>query len=227
MKTRVNKFITLSLIIAILAAMPQVLTAQNQVVGELIITKNSPEDFVTVNGERAVSGRSITSPSDIATSPGATAKLLLPQTGTILISPNSRLNLSFVNASIAGDFLAGAVTIETAPNTAINLFPPDGTITTPNRGQVNAVKATIENGVTRVDTLKGEVLFNIVLVSAGESYSPATNSRTTATAASSDKPGGYNPLLIFGVLGAVAGAVLIALSASSNNSDNPPVSPIR
>lgn len=228
MKTRVNKFITFSLIIAILVAMPQVLSAQNQIVGELTITKNSPEDFVTVNGERVVSGRSITSPSDIVTSPGATATLLLPQTGTVLIAPNSKLNLSFVNSSIAGDFLAGAVTIETVPNTAINLFPPDGTITTPNRGQVNAVKASIENGVTRVDTLKGEVLFNIVLVSAGESYSPATNSRTTAaTTANSDKSGDYNPLLIFGVLGAVAGAVIIALSVSSSDNDNPTVSPTR
>ncbi|HXG86626.1 MAG TPA: hypothetical protein VNI84_21590 [Pyrinomonadaceae bacterium] len=224
MKTLFSKVITFSLIIAVLAAMPKVLTAQNQVVGELTITKNSPEDYVLVNGERAVSGRSITSPSDIVTSPGATARLVIPQTGTISIAPNSKLNLSFVNSSIAGDFLAGEVTIETAPNTAINLFPPDGTITTPNRGQVNAVKVSTANGATRVDTLKGEVLFNIVLVSAGESYSPATNSRTTANA---DDSGGYNPLLIFGILGAVAGAVIIALSASSNDNDNPTVSPTR
>ncbi len=224
MKTRVGKFIAFSLITAILLAMPRVLAAQNPLVGELIITKNSPDDFVTVNGERAVSGRSVTSPSDIVTSAGATAKLLLPQTGTVSIAPGSKVNLSFVSSSIAGDFLAGEVTIETAPNTAINLFPPDGTITTPNRGQANTVRVSIQNGVTRVDTIKGEVLFNIVLVSAGESYSPATNARTTTD---SDKSGGYNPLLIFGVLGAVAGAVIIALSVSSNKDDNPTVSPVR
>lgn len=227
MNALVNKLIIHSLIFAIVAVMPQVLTAQNQIVGELTITKNSPEDFVTVNGERAVSGRSITSPSDIVTSAGATAKLLIPQTGTISIAPNSKLNLSFVNSSIAGDFLAGEVTIETAPNTAINLFPPDGTITTPNRGQINAVKVSVANGATRVDTLKGEVLFNIVLVSAGESYSPTANNKAAATATDSDKSGGYNPLLIFGILGAVGAAALIALTVSSSSKDNPTVSPTR
>lgn len=223
MRIRANKFITLVLIAVILFIMPQVSSAQKQLVGELVITKTSPEDFVTVNGERAVSGRSVTSPSDIATSPGATAKLSLPQTGTILIAPNSKLNLSFVNMSIAGDFLAGQATVETEPNTAINLFPPDGTITTPNRGQVNAVRVLIENGATRVETLKGAVLFNIVLVSAGESYSPASNNRAAADSDSS----GVSPYLIFGVLGAVGAAVLIALSVSSNDGDNPTVSPNR
>lgn len=227
MKTHVNKFIAFCLIAAVLFAMPRVLTAQQRLVGELIITKNSPDDFVTVNGERAVSGRSVTSPADIVTSAGATAKLVLPQTGTISIAPNSKLNLSFVDSSIAGDFLAGEATIETAPNTAINIFPPDGTITTPNRAQVNTVKISVQNGATRIDTLKGEVLFNIVLVSAGESYSPTTNSPTTAVADADKKSGGYNPLLIFGVLGAVAGAVIIALSVSSNDKSNPIVSPVR
>lgn len=225
MKTSAFKFITFGLIFAILFAMPPALRAQNQLVGELTITKTSPEDFVTVNGERVVSGRSVTSPSDIVTSAGATAKLSLPQTGTVTIEPNSKLNLSFVNMSIAGDFLAGAATIETVPNTAINLFPSDGTLTTPNRGQVNAVRVSIENGRTRVDTLKGAVLFNIVLVSAGESYTPATNTRTTADADADDK--GYNPLVIFGILGAVGAAALIALTASGGGDDTPTVSPNR
>lgn len=224
MKIRANKFITFSLIVAILFALPLVSHAQNQLVGELTITKTSPDAFVTVNGERVVSGRSVTSPSDIVTSAGAIAKLSLPQTGTVTIAPNSKLNLSFVNMSIAGDFLAGEATVETVPNTAINLFPSDGTITTPNRGQVNAVKVSIENGRTRVETLKGAVLFNIVLVSAGESYTPATNTRTTADA---DDSKGYNPLLIFGILGAVGAAAIIALTASSGGNDTPTVSPIR
>lgn len=226
MKTRISKFITLNLIIAVLAVTPPFLLAQNQLVGELVITKNAPEDFVTVNGERVVSGRSVTSPSDISTSAGATAKLVLPQTGTVTLAPGSKMNLSFVPASIAGDFVAGAVTVETLPNTAINIFPWDGTVTTPNRGQANTVRISSENGKTRVDTIKGAVLFNVVLVSAGESYSPATNSRTTADQTADDSKG-YNPLLIFGILGAVAGAVVIALSASSNSGDNPVVSPTR
>ena len=221
MKTFARKIITFCLVGVILTVLPQFLAAQNRLVGELIITTVSPEGFVSINGERAASGRSVTSPSDILTSPQASAKLLLPQTGSVLLSPGSKFNTSFVNSSIAGDFTAGEITVETAPNTAINIFTPDGTVTTPNRNQVNIVKISIENGRTRVMTIKGETMFNIVLVSAGETYAPAINSATATTASG----GGVNPLLIVGVLGAVAGAVIIALSVSSNNNDNPVVSP--
>jgi len=224
MKTSAHRFIAFCLVIAILALLPKAAAAQNRLVGELVITTLSPEGFVTVNGERAASGRSVTSPSDILTSPQATAKLLLPQTGSVSFAPGSKFNLSFVNSSIAGDFLAGEITVETAPNTAINLFTPDGTITTPNRSQVNIIKVSIENGKTRLTTIKGEAMFNIVLVSAGQTYTPTTSGGVTSTSDAATT-GSVNPLLILGVLGAVAGAVVIALAVSSNNNDNPVVSP--
>lgn len=207
--------------IATLSAMPQFLFAQNRLVGELVVTKISTDGFVSVNGEPAVSGRSITSPSDIRTSRQASAKLLLPQTGSVSLSPDTKFNTSFVNSSIAGDFLSGEITIETAPNTMINIFAPDGTITTPTRNQVNIVKISIQNERTYLTTIKGEAMFNAVLVSAGETYAPTTNIQTASASGS-----GYNPLLVFGVLGAVAGAVLIALSVSSGE-DEPVVSPMR
>ncbi len=149
---------------------------------------------------------------------------MLPQTGTILASPNSKLNLTFVNSSISGDFLAGEITIETAPNTTVNLFTPDGTITIPNRNQINIFKVSIENGKTRVNTLSGQIMFNIVLVSAGEFYPLSPNGETPSD---SDSSGGINPLLIVGILGAAAGVALIALTTSSNNNDTPVVSPTR
>ena len=222
MKTSVQKFITFCLAIAVFAVVPQYLAAQNRLIGELVVEKTSPDAYVWVNGEQSLGGRSVTSPSEIRTSAGATAKLLLPQTGSISFAPESKANLSFVNSSIAGDFLAGEITIETAPNTTINIFAPDGTITTPNRNQINIVKISIAGGASRVTALKGEAMFNTVLVSAGETYAPAAG----ATASSASGEGGVNPLLVLGVLGAVAGAVIIALSVSSGG-DNPVVSPTR
>jgi hypothetical protein len=230
MKIFTYKFIVLNLILVILTTASQFLVAQNKFVGELTLTKNSPEGFVSINGERVVSGRSIMSTSEIITSPQASAKVLLPQTGTVLISPNSKLILSFVNSSISGDLSVGEAIIETVPNTTINLLTPDGTITLPNQIQTNIVKVTVENKRTRVQTLTGAVNFNNVLISAGEFY-PLVNDDLTK----SDKTGGatsntsksFNPILIIGILGAVAGIAVIALSASSDKNDTPTLSPTR
>lgn len=235
MKITICKFISFSLLAAILITSPEILLAQNnRLVGELTVIKNTAsggEDYVMVNGARAVSGRSIVSPSEIVTSSQTKAKIVLPQTGTIFMSPDSKLNLSFINASITGEFSAGEITVETVPNTAVNLLTTDGTITIPNQNQTNIVKISIENGRTRINTLTGQAMFNNVSVAAGESYPAATtdktNSKKPAKPAGSAGGGGFNPLIIIGVLGAAAAAALIALSASSNNSDTPVVSPTR
>ena len=227
MKTSVHRFVGLSLILMILLSSPFYLLAQNKLVGELIITQTTPEGFVSVNNERAISGRSITSTSEIVTSPQASAKILLPQTGTVLISPNSKLILSFINSSISGDLSFGEVTIETLPNTSLNILVPDGAITTPNQNQANIVKATVENKKTRIQTLTGAVNFNNILISAGEFYPLTTNDKTKSDKSAktdSNISKSFNPLLILGILGAVA---VVALVVSSSKNESSTVSPIR
>jgi hypothetical protein len=235
MKSGIRKFISLGLFIALLLASPQfLLLAQTpRPVGELTITTTGEGGFVTVNGERVVSGRSITSPSDITTSPAARARISLAQTGTILLEPNSRLNLSFANAGISGEFSNGEVTIEAAPNTTVNILTADGTLTVPNRNQTNVVKISRDGGGrTRINTLTGQAMFNNVLVSAGEFY-PQPDATTpdrpagTTGGGSNRSGGGSNSLLIIALLGAAAGAAVLALAASSNSDDGnpPPVSP--
>ncbi|HLM02282.1 MAG TPA: hypothetical protein VK400_14620 [Pyrinomonadaceae bacterium] len=232
MKTGISKFISLGLFIAILITSPQFLLAQtDRLVGELTITTTGEGGFVTVNGERVVSGRSITSPSEIVTSPQARARIALAQTGTILIEPNSRLNLSFAGAGISGEFAAGEVTIETVPNTTVNILTADGTLTLPNRNQANIVKISRDASArTRINTLTGQAMFNNVLVSAGEFYPQpdATPDRTAGGAGGANRSGGTSPILLIALLGAAAGAAVLALAASSGNNDNPPpVSPTR
>lgn len=195
--------------------------------GELTVIRNvsstANQEFVTIDGERVVSGRSVMSPADIVTPPDASAKITIPQTGIVTISPNSKMNLSFVNSSIAGELVAGEIIIETIPNTTINIFTKDGAITTPNRNEKTIVKISIEKGAARLTTLNGQAMFNNVLVPAGE-YFPQSKGKT---ADSGDSSGGVNPLLIVGILGAVGAVALIALSASSNNGDSSTVSPTR
>lgn len=226
MKKRIHKYISACLFTAILITSPIFLLAQNKnPIGELTVIKNSSstgtEEFVTIDGERAVTGRSVLSPADIVTPAQTSAKISIPQTGAVTISPGTKVNLSFVNSSIAGDLADGEIMVETFPNTTANIFTRDGAITIPNRTEKNIFKVSVTNGAARVTTLTGQVLYEKVLVSAGETF-PQTKTDNTNASNSSSK---VNPLLIAGILGAVAAVALIALTASSNNSNNPTVSP--
>lgn len=231
MQIHIYKYITICLAVTILALSPSFLLAQQKFLGELLITKNSSEGFVTVNSERVITGRSITSPSLISTSPQATAKISLSKTGNILLSPDSKLNLSFINSSISMDIASGEVTIETVPNTSLNLFTPDGNLTLPIENQANIIRVKVVNGKTLVQTLAGKAKFNSVLVSAGEFYPLAPNSDITSDKSieknNANDSKSYNPLLIVALLGGVGAIVLVALSSSSGNDTAPIVSPTR
>jgi hypothetical protein len=227
MKTLLHKFIAAGIIIAILALSPMYLFGQQKLLGDLSITKNSPEGFVTVDGERVISGRSIKSPSVILTSPQASSKISIIKTGIILLSPNSKVNLSFKDSSISMDMFSGEISIETLPNTSLNLFIPDGNLTLPIESQANTIKVKIVNGRTQVETLVGKAWFNNVLITAGETYPLPSTTTSNKPADSDNNSKGFNPLLIIGLLGAAGAVALIALSGSSSNSEMPIVSPVR
>lgn len=229
MKTPFYKFIVFSLTIAVLTTVsPVYLMAQDKLVGEIIVTKLSADGFVTVNGERVESGRSIMATSKVATSPQASAKVVFPQTGTVLIEPGTNLNLSFVNAGISGDLTNGKVTVQTVPNTTLNFSTPDGVITLPVVNQSNILKITVENQKTFLQTLTGQARINNALVSAGEFYPAAAGGNSADQTVNNSNSAEINPLLILGVLGAVGAVVLIAVSASGDdNNGTPVVSPTR
>lgn len=231
MKILIHKFVAISLAVVILVSSPNSLLAQQKFLGELSMTKNSPEGFVTVNGERVVTERSITSPSLILTSPQASSKVSLAKTGNILLSPDSKLNLSFINSSISMDIVSGEITIETVPNTSLNLFTPDGNLTLPIENQANIIRVKVVNGKTLVQTLAGKARFNSVLVSAGEFYPLISNNETISNKSierdDTDNSKSFNPLLIVGLLGAVGAIAIVALSGSSGKTAAPIVSPTR
>ena len=225
MKKYVYQIVVFCLVFTILTASPLSLLAQERIAAELTFTKSSVADFVSVNGEQIVSGRSIMSPSEIATSSQANAKIVIPQTGTVLLSPNSRMNLSFVSGGISGSLLSGEATVQSSANTSLNLQTPDGVVIFPTQNSANIVKISIVNGATKIQTLVGQVKFNDVVVPAGEFYpvnvgAPAVPAQTSSAS--------YNPLLIFGIIGAAAAVAIVALAASSgDDNNNPVVSPVR
>ncbi len=225
MKKNIYIIVAFSLILMILTTSPFFLFAQGRLAAELTFTKNTAEDYVSVNGERAVSGRSILSPSEIITSAQANAKIVIPQTGTVLVSPNTAINLNFVSGGISGSLTSGEITVQSSANTSLNLQTPDGTVVFPAQNNSNIVKISITNGATKIQTLVGQAKFNNVVVSAGEFYPVNSVAPVPATPAVSS---GLNPLLLIGIIGAAAAVAVIALSASSdNNNGSPVVSPTR
>ncbi len=227
MKKSTLRFILTAFLIIFAIYVSQSISAQEKMVGEITITGSSaPENrrFVTVNGERVSSGRTISSPADILTQNGTTAKVMLAKTGTVLISPDTKFDLSFVGSSISGILNKGEITIETVPGTKVSIQTLDGTITVPDENQSNIVKITTVNGVSRINTLVGKAMFNTVVVSAGE-YFPV---QTQATAVQkTDNDNGNNTLLIVLLIGAAAAALVGLSVASGGNSESTPVSPFR
>lgn len=205
----------------------QSISAQEKMMGEITITGSSaPENqrYVTVNGERVSSGRTINSPSDISTPKGTNAKVTLAKTGTVLISPDTEFDLSFVGSSISGILTKGEITLETISGTKISIQTLEGTITVPDENQSNIIKISVADGKARINTLVGKAMFNTAIISAGE-YFPT---QTQAANQKPDKDNGNNTLLIILLIGGAAAAALVGLSvASGGNNESAPVSPFR
>lgn len=217
MKKIVCKLIVLSLFTAIFITSTPLLQAQNKLVGELTVNSNK-SGSVTVNGDPSITGRSILSPSEIATISLTNARIGIPKTGVISLSPNSKIKLSFTESNISIDLLGGEFTIDTVQNTAVNILTSDGSITVSDKSRINVFKVTNVAGNTTVNTTTGEVLFNNIAVAAGDSFPKQTGN----TAADSHPKGESksNSLLLIGLLGAgaaVAVLVLIGMSGSSNS----------
>lgn len=191
--------------------------------GEITITgAGGMDNFVTVNGERVISGRTLMSPADISTSAQTSAKITLPKTGTILVAPNSKIKLFFVGGGISGDVLAGEVTFNTEARTSLNILTSDGTTTLSNKNQTNIVKIMVNNGATKIYTLVGAAVFNTVTINAGE-YFPTQTDNTSST---TPKKSGSNTGLIFiALIGAAVAAVVLGLA--SKGGDDSPASPVR
>ena len=232
---RVNlNFLIFGLIAALLLTSPTVLLAQSGTTGQLVVTGNNsrtPDNFVTVNGDNALSGRTVFSPAKIATSPDANAKIILSKLGsTVIFSPGSTMNLSFTNNSISGDVSSGTVTIQNIGQTKVNITTSGGAVVFSS--QPSAVQISVSNGKTQVCVIDGETTYNNTVIAAGQvqcatppvagNAVPQTNTPPTGSAA-----GGSPNYLLFGLIGAAVAAVVIGVVVANNGGggSTTPVSP--
>jgi hypothetical protein len=216
-------FVSFNLIIFLLV-FSQFSLSQTKIVGELTLAANSSvnsEIFITVNGERAEKGRSIMSPSVISTPQNINAKISFANVGSITVSPNSELNLSFDSSNMSGSLQSGEFIIYSNPNVAVNFSTPDGNVTVPVSNNLHSFEVKIANGKSTIYSILGETQFNGTSISAGGYFPKQLNDKPSGK--SSDSNSG---LLIIGILGAVGAGVLLAVSAGSG-SNGGSVSPVR
>jgi hypothetical protein len=124
---RIQNFVASSLAIAVFTttSMVALATPERALMGELTVTGSA----VTVNGERAASGRSISSSTVIATSDDSSAVINLGTTGRIELAPNSSLNLNFDEKTISGSINEGNVKVSSAPGVEVKVATKEGEIT--------------------------------------------------------------------------------------------------
>ncbi|MBA2605413.1 MAG: hypothetical protein H0U96_00915 [Acidobacteria bacterium] len=81
----------------------------------------SNDSFVTLNGERAFSGRTFFSSGVISTSEKAAATIKLGKLGSINLTPNSVLSLSFSENNISGELSAGNAEVFNNEGVTVNI----------------------------------------------------------------------------------------------------------
>ena len=230
MKMLPRKITTLGLFIALCVTSPQMLFAQNKLLGEVTVESNSPKGpkYIVINGENVLSGRSIMSPASIVTPLQTSAQISLAKTGIVKLAPSSTLNLFFENANISGDFWAGKLTLNVLPNTKLNILTPDGNITNSDLNQETVATIDFVDSKVRVQTLTGEVLFNNVKVTAGQTFPAQQPNPTNQNPGAQTAGGGSSKLILIAlaVIGAVAVGALVGLSGD-NNDGSSTVSPTR
>lgn len=205
---RIRSFVASSLAIAIFttSSMVALATPDRRLMGELTVTGASG---VSVNGERAVSGRSISSSSVVATSADSSAVINLGKTGRIELAPNSSLSLNFDEKTISGSINEGDVKISSAPGVAVKFAAKNGEIT----------NEASELNVFSVDSAGKVIAENGTLyLNNGETVTQ-TGGQTTDD---DNKAAVYIPVAI--LVGAVAAVVIFA--AASGDDDSTPISVI-
>ena len=219
MKITLSKIITVVVLYAIFAGLPQMFFAQTRLLGELTTKSISSggESFIVVNGENVSTGRSLLSPVSIVTPSKTTAELFLPKTGTIKIGEGSTMNLFYENADIKGDFWTGKLTFDVLPNTKFNILTADGNVSNSSLDRQTIASIDILNGRVRVQTLAGEVSLNEVKIPEGQAY--VAQSRN-APAKIAEKKNGSGKKKFFLITLAVAGAFAVgALVGRSGNDE--------
>lgn len=99
--------------------------------GEITIvrTAEGENSFVTVNGERAFSGRTVLANAVITTPENARAIVNLGKAGSVEIEPNSTVQLGFTETTVAGKLNAGDLKVAAPAGISVQVETANGIVT--------------------------------------------------------------------------------------------------
>jgi hypothetical protein len=164
---------TLSLLSIILLSSPIILLSQPKPVGTINIFRGNvkSERTISINGQTAIDGQTITSPSAIETSSSGTELTVCLSKGRFInFGSNTKMNLVFDENKISGVLLRGSVAVSVQPNTTLNIETKDGFITVLNQNQENDIVVDFVGGKTRVKTVLGLAAITEISIAAGQYF---------------------------------------------------------
>ena len=121
-------------------------TDKKSLMGEITVSgqmTNGSAASVLLNGESAFTGRTFFSSGTIATPANVNSTVSLGKLGSISLSPNTTLSLSFTDSTISGTLSAGEIRISNAEGVAVKI-------------QTNAGVVTNESNLAKTYTVKAD-----------------------------------------------------------------------
>lgn len=133
--------------------------SSNSLSGEIIVNSSNGDGgqpSVTLNGERAISGRSFISSGTIATGADSSATVNLGKLGMVSLSPNTTLTLSLADRAITGDLTSGNVRVANSEGVAVTIKTADNVVTS-DAGSTGNFTVDVTSGTTVAESAEGNV----------------------------------------------------------------------
>ncbi len=115
----------LALAIFTTSSMVALATPENKpLMGEITVSgvrTNGIAPFVMLNGENAFNGRTFFSTGTIVTPADVNSTINLGKVGSVTLSPNTTLNLSFDDKTVSGTLSAGQIRVSNAEGVAVKI----------------------------------------------------------------------------------------------------------
>jgi hypothetical protein len=169
--------------------------------------------FVSVNGERAYSGRTIQSSTTITTPATSSATVSLGTLGRVELAAGSSFVLNFNEKGISGNLIAGKVRVIGNEDTENSIQTKDSFVVADKIGNKSFV-VNVSDNATNVTSENGSLAFNAggktINVNAGESKSSRQDT---------DDDGDVVPgsVALYAIVFGAAAAVLIYTAVSDSN----------
>jgi hypothetical protein len=181
-----------------------------------LIVSGAPADgdipFVSVNGERAFSGRTIQSSTTITTPSTSSATINFGKLGRVEIAPNSNFVLNFNEKGISGNLVSGNVRV-VGNDSSENSIQTKDSVVVANQAGDKAFTVNALDNATSVTSESGVIAFN----SNGKSTTVNAGQTQTSGQQDTDTDAGSGNIALYGLIFGAAAAVLVYVALRDSN----------